>query len=189
MGQISLAELTEIGIIVLYGEPEMHFFSSEHSPLTYMLIYIFSYLYHGQWTAQIAFDLVDRMGFYSLTSWPTVMMNNFGLIDLGQELKAFSDTGAFISLPGALYYDFGWFGVFFGTLILGFLWGILMIFIKSRGRLGVFKIVFIISILYILILSPIIPAYGLSYFFFILWAFFLLTFLNALLYKRKIYFG
>ena len=44
------------------------------------------------------------------------------------------------------------------------------------------------SILYVLILSPILPAYGLSYFNFIVFAFIVLGLINALIFRKKINF-
>jgi len=188
MGGASLEELVPLGITALYGVPDNEFFSSEHSYLTYILTYILSYLYHGQWTAQITSFLADREGFYFLTSLPTVMMDKYGLLDLQLDQKAFSETGAFISFPGAMYYDFGWFGVFFISLILGCLLGFVMLFLESKKPIRVFKIVFILFVLYILILSPILPAYGLSYLMFILFAFVLLSILNAIFSRKCVIF-
>ena len=176
MGGATLEELTQLGIYALYGVPDREFFLNEHSYLTYMFTYMFAYLYHGQWTAQVSSFLMDREGFYTLTSFPTVIMDKYGLIDLGLDQKAFSDAGAFISLPGAMYYDFGWFGVFFISFLLGCALGVVMVFIESRKPIGVFKVVFIVFILFVLILSPILPAYSFSYLMFILFSFFLLSF-------------
>lgn len=188
MGGASLEELTSLGILALYGVPDSEFFASEHSYLTYILTYALSYLYHGQWTAQIASFLTDREGFYFLTSLPTVMMDKYGLLDLQLDQKAFAETGAFISFPGAMYYDFGWFGVFFISSILGCLLGFVMLFLESKKSIGVFKMVVILFVLYVLILSPILPAYGLSYLMFILFAFVLLSIFNAFFLKKRVIF-
>lgn len=187
MGGASLAELVELGILSLYGEPNRLFFSKEQSYLMYIVIYMLSYLYHGQWTAQITSYLNDREGLYSLTSLPTILMDKYGLINMDFTGKSFSETGAFISLPGAFYYDFGWLGVVMLTFILGVLFGLSMHFINSGKRVGTIKLIFIISILYLLILSPVLPAYGLSYFYFIMWSFVFVALYNYVIFRKKLY--
>jgi len=188
MGGATLEELVSLGISALYGTPDGEFFSTEHSYLTYILTYMLSYLYHGQWTAQITSFLTDREGFYFLTSLPTVMMDKYGLLDLQLDQKAFAETGAFISFPGAMYYDFGWFGVCFISFLLGVALGFVMFFLKSKKPIGAFRMIVILFVLYTLILSPILPAYGLSYLMFILFAFVLLSVLNALIFRRRVIF-
>lgn len=188
MGGATLAELVPLGVSALYGLPDSEFFSEEHSYLVYIFTYVLSYLYHGQWTAQITSFLAEREGFYFLTSLPTVMMDKYGLLDLQLDQKAFAETGAFISFPGAMYYDFGWFGVFFISSVLGCVLGLVMVFLKSKKPIGAFRIVVILFVLYTLILSPILPAYGLSYLMFILFSFVLLSMFNALIFRRRVVF-
>ena len=185
MGGVSLGELVVAGIESLYGMPDYTFFNVERGYLTNIAIYVFSYLYHGQWTTQIAFELANREGLYSITSMLTIILNSLGVLNLNFENKAFADTGAFISLPGAFYYDFGWTGVFFISIFLGMLLGLVFVLIKSTGRIGVLKMAFIVFVLYLLLLSPILAAYGLSYFYFIIFSFFLFGLVNFFVFKHK----
>lgn len=188
MGGVTLDQLLVPGIEALYGAPHHDFFESKHSYLMNILIYIFSYLYHGQWTAQYSFFLTDRPGLYSITSLPIVMLTDLKLLDLNLSNKAFSDTGAFISLPGAFFYDFGWPGVFFITLFLGLSLGVVMFFLRRRKAIGAMKICFIVTVLYVLLLSPIVPAWGLSYFYFIIFSFIFLSVINFFFLQTKLKF-
>lgn len=171
LGDIDIGEMTYLGLNELYGVPDEAFFAEKKSDLNYIVLYIFSYLYHGQWTAQIAFDLTERPGFHSLVSTPTLFLESMGILDVTKIKPEFSDTGAFLSLPGVFYYDFGWVGLVFLCAILGSILGICMYFLNGARNVGVFKMALIVSVFMMLVFSPILPAYGFAYFTFIIFAF------------------
>ena len=186
MGGTGIGELLQEGIVALYGIPNQAFFSNEHSSLIYFLIYFLSYLFHGQWTAEISYSLIDRGGNYSIPPIIGILANKFNLGKITEGQTYFGDTGAFISLPGGFYYDYGFFGLILLSIFLGNLLGVAFVLINKSKRIGGLQTVFIMSILYILFMSPIIAAYGLSYFSFIMYAFLMLSIINILVFKHKI---
>jgi len=183
MGDASMHTLVQLGTEALYGVPDSTFYNSTHSELIYFLIYSLSYLYHGQWTTQAAIAAPQREGSYAS---PPVLYQ-LGVIDPpAPGINLFSDTGAFISLPGAFYYDGGLMGLLSLSVVLGISLGIIFIMVSFSKTIGGFKMAFIVAILYILILSPILPAYGLSYFNFILFAFIAHSAINTIFFKKNI---
>jgi len=187
MAQIDIDTLVQLGIKGLYGEMDPEFFSTEHSNGMYLLIYISSYLYHGQWTSQVAYSLLEREGTYSTPPLINMFLNNFGA-GSNPEAKFFSDTGAFISLPGAFYYDYGFLGVLGLSSLFGIILGFVFIIINNSRSVGGIKTAFIVGILLIVILSPMVPAYGLSYFNFIVYSFIMTGIINMAFFKRKVSF-
>jgi len=185
LGALEVSELLPLGIESLYGVPDYNYLNSDHLPIVYTIIYMLSYLYHGQWTAQVAYATTLREGSYAT---PPILYK-LGIVDKSiMDNNLFSDTGAFISFPGALYYDFNFFGFFLFSSMLGILLGLVFVIITRSKVVGGFKMAFIIGILYIIFLSPILPAYGLAYFNFILYAFIALSLINKFVFRKKINF-
>lgn len=184
MGGVDVETLTVLGVESLYGQVG-DYFNSHHegSEYLYFMIYGIAYLYHGQWTAQVAYSLPVRDGSYTFHPF-SVILNKLGFIDAPLQTGFFSDTGAFISLPGAFYYDFGFVGVVILSLVVGWLLGLVLRMICVDGNIGGGRLAFIIYVLFLVLLSPILPAYGLSYLNFIIFAFAFLGVLNAFLYRR-----
>ncbi|WP_157953686.1 hypothetical protein [Oceanimonas marisflavi] len=188
IGDVNVQELLRLGVLEMYAVPNDYLFDAELPSYLSVFLYCVAYLFHGQWTAQVVYDLQVKEGFHSIVSTPTVLLDKLGLIDLGLTERAFSDTGVFVALPGSLYYDFGWFGFFLYSAVLGFIFGFSVYWVKSGCYLSWFKAVLIFLSFSIVILSPILPAYGFSYFSFIIFSFFLTFILNKLFMRRNIYF-
>lgn len=123
LGDYSPIEHYIADIYPLYGRidsvlPDFGFANDIFYRINYMIVY----LLHGQWTFQIATDLPPQVPFYTL--YPVkAFLSQLGLIDSIPITGYYSDAGAFISLPGALYYDYGLLGIVFGSIILGVLLG------------------------------------------------------------------
>jgi oligosaccharide repeat unit polymerase len=184
MGGVDVETLTVLGIESLYGQVGEHFQSLyDGSEYIYLMMYGVAYLYHGQWTAQVAYSLPVLDGSYTLYPF-SVILHTLGIIDAPLKTGFFSDTGAFISLPGAFYYDFGFVGVVILSLLVGLLLGLVLRIISGDNNIGGVRLAFVVYILFLVFLSPILPAYGLSYLNFIVFAFIFLGVLNSLLYRR-----
>jgi len=185
MNNMSIKQLTSLGLYELYGVKTGSYnnFGIFGEP-TYFIIYFLAYLYHGQWTAQVTYSLPIREGSYTFYSFG-VILEKLGLIQTPLTQGYFSKTGAFISLPGAFYYDFGFWGVILLSIILGGFVGLVLIFINKSKFLGGIKLAFIYYILFIIYLSPILPAYGLMYLNFIVFSFVSLEIINRLIFKVK----
>ncbi|TPW24807.1 hypothetical protein FH712_07145 [Marinobacter nauticus] len=163
MGGVSLERLTVLGVNSLFGELKQDGAEVfQCSPVECLSVYLSAYLFHGQWTTQAMYSLPVKPGSYALYPLST-FMERFGVIDEPLSPGVFSDSGAFVSLPGALYYDFGFLGVFLGGLFFGVALGICMTIIARSKRIGIFKLVFLFYFISILILSPVVPAYGFVY--------------------------
>jgi len=188
LGGIDLSTITQLGIVDLYGAPDNEFFGQEHSDITYKIVYAFAYLFHGQWTSQAIYGLSDTPGYYSIVAAPTVFLDRIGLLNMELEKVAFAATGPYVALPGAVYYDFRWMGIIIWSMMLGLLLGLILFFINSEKRFGTLKTIFIISILYIIILAPVGPAYGFNHYSFIIIAFLIVGVLNKILFRKNIYY-
>ncbi|GGX84052.1 hypothetical protein GCM10011290_09650 [Vogesella alkaliphila] len=184
IGGVDLKTITYLGIDMLYGK-ETDFFHKIGgvNESLYFPIYALAYLYHGNWTSQIAFAISQRPGSYVF--FPiSVILNNMGILDKPLEPGYFSDVGAFISLPGAFFYDFSWVGVVVLSTLLGFLVGLSILF-AGAGRVGSIKMAVILYALYMTILAPIVPGYGFAYLNFIVFAFVMADFFNSIIYGRR----
>lgn len=177
MGGVELKTLVVLGIEGLYGEVDKSFYSEEYNFIHLIFIYMIAYLFHGQWTTQVTYSLINPEGTYTCPPLFYFFLEKYHLIE-PSGVKYFSETGAFISLPGAFFYDYGFFGIIFLSTFLGMLLGVVFIIIDYSKYIGALKMVFIVSVLYIVFLSPILPVYGLSYFNFIIFSFILLSIIN-----------
>lgn len=182
---IGLKNLTILGIESLYGTANDNLYQSNYWDIVYQMIYSIAYLFHGQWTAEMAFSLspVQREGSYVFSSLISVFLHKLGLLSL--EPTYFSDVGAFISLPGAYYYDFGFIGVVICSIFHGLMLGWAMVLIQSNKKLGLIKLSYVVFMFFLTIMSPILPAYGLSYLSFIIWGFILLWLINSLIFRKR----
>jgi len=186
MGNLDMKSLAYLGIQSLYGQVTKGFENlSIFGEVGYLIAYLIAYLYHGQWTAQIAYSLSIRDGNYTFYSF-SVILNQLGILDQPLKQGYFSETGAFISLPGAFYYDFGYFGLIILSLLVGILFGIALIIINHNKYISGIKLSFIYYILFILFMSPILPAYGLIYTNFVVFAFVALDVVNNFKFRNKV---
>lgn len=184
MGGVDVETLAALGVDSLYGKVSDYFHDlSGIGEYLYLIIYGISYLYHGQWTAQVAYSLPHKEGSYTLYPF-SVVLSRLGLIEEPLATGYFSETGAFISLPGAFYYDFGFLGVILLSGLLGVALGVVLNIVAGEKDMGGLKLAFVLYILFVIFLSPVLPAYGLSYLNFILLSFVFLGGLNSILYRR-----
>lgn len=170
LGAISTNELVILGIGDLYGVPDELLATAEIPELICFILYALVYLYHGQWTSQAALELTYFPGHYAFISLPLIFLEKLGIVNISSDTTAF-EGGVFLSLPGAYYYDFGYTGVFFCAASLGISLGISIFMLRCTRILSTVKITTIIATFFILVLSPIAPAYGFAYFSYIIFGF------------------
>lgn len=186
LGDFDLQTLTNLGIDSLYGQVDEWFYDIEKIDKNlYLIVYFLAYLYHGQWTTQVAFTLTNKFGEYTFYPFK-VILYKLDLISQPLEQGYFAETGAFMALPGAFYYDFGFLGVIILSLVLGVLFGVAMIILNYNKNISGVKLAYIFYIFFILILSPIVPAYGFMYLNFIILSFLLLEISILFFYKKNI---
>lgn len=188
IGNVDLKEIFRLGALELYGEPESTFFAASYSDFIYLVLYSLMYIFHGQWTHQAFFGLsyYDAVGFHFLAFAPTVFLDGLGIVDLGLENRAFSDTGAFITLVGAVLYDFGWFGLVVFSICVGCLFGYCLYLKKiRRRRYGFMSFFILLNTLPLLLLAPVLSVYGFAYFSFINFAFFAYWLLNFFVFRKS----
>lgn len=127
------------------------------------LYVVMAYLLHPFWvSSEIVVD-TERGGhisFYALL----FLFSKFFSIDLPGAKHAYYEL--FSSLPGGLYYDFGFFGLFFYSFLLsvfGFLGLILLAVSKGLSKVGFVIIVFCVATLF---LSPLLHSLNFVFFVF-----------------------
>ncbi|MFZ3508387.1 oligosaccharide repeat unit polymerase [Vibrio harveyi] len=184
VANISLVELVGLGVTSLYGAPTNNF-EQIVNDYTALPVYIFSYLFHGSWTAEALYSISERPGSYLF--YPiSVIASSIGIMDSPIAMGYFSESGAFISFPGAIYYDFGFWGlIIFGIILGGFVGG--AVYLLTRKRVTLITFGFCLYPLVIFFMLPILPAYGLIYFNFVVYAFLFFGFLNKVLYYNRCY--
>lgn len=166
MGGIDLQHLLYLSIKSFGAMPDESYFSEDHNFFKNLLFYIFSYLYHGSWSSQVALDLDIREGFYSLATLPFLILNNYFGLGLNLTEKAFDDVGAFITLPGAIYYDFGWPGIMLGSFFLALMSAYAIFNLVTCRVMSFFVLTLYASLAMFMFMSLILPAYGLVFFYY-----------------------
>lgn len=185
LGNLDIKDLAALGIQSLYGSLKSNFYKiGEFGNLGYMLTYFIVYLFHGQWTAEIAYSLINRTGNYTFYAI-SVYLTQLGLIDEPLQQGYFSEIGAFISLPGAFYYDFGYFGLVALSVLCGVLVGLTCLVLKNKKRLNGIELSFVYLTLFMIYMAPILPAIGLSSVIFTIFEFFALGIVNRIIFKDK----
>ena len=186
LASIDSAEYSQGIIYALRGE--LNDDLVKNSSRTPKVIYDFSsigaYLIHGQWVAQESYVLSSKPGKFTVS----IVQEILRVVKLYRgsiEPNAFSDIGTFISLPGALHYDYGLIGVLCGSVILGNLYGIALILLRTNYLMNGFTIAFVFEILMLLFLSPLFIANGLMYFNFIIFGFLSIEVLSKILFGKS----
>lgn len=160
MGSIALYQLYELGVLDLYGQLDWDATFENRPQSLIFLYYIVAYLFHGQWTSQIALTLPATEPFYVFGPIQA-FLSYFGIVPPNKNIGFFSDTGAFISFPGALYYDFGIAGIVLGGLGMGILLGIAIWIVRKNGKgSGFLEIIFAVTIISHFLLSSFCIYYG-----------------------------
>lgn len=158
-------------IYYLKGEPSQDLVINEHSDIYYLIIYFLSYLYHAQWTTQTMSTNFTSYGSYLFYPFG-ILFNKIssGYIDIFSG-GSFSDEGIFLSLPGAFYHDFGYIGLIILSALTGLITGISLAVLRNSTFIGGIKASLILANVILLILSPIVPAFGFAYIFHVIFAF------------------
>ncbi len=190
MANISMLELVELGVYGLYGSPTENFEYIDNDGVA-IFVYIFSYLFHGSWTAEALYTLKNSNYISQLPGsylfYPlSVLASSLKIIDSPMELGYFSDSGAFLSLPGAIYYDFGFLGIVIGTFITGVAVSI-SVYYLSYKRVTLFGFGIAIYPVIVALMSPILPAYGLMYLNFVVYAYVVMGILNKLVFRIRLH--
>ena len=187
MSGISYEELFLLGVDNLHGKVTENY---ENIGLLfgepgYLFAYIFSYLFHGSWTTESLYHLFETGspgGSYLLFSY-SLILTMLGVLSEPVSAGYFSEYGAFVSLPGAFYYDVGLFGTGILSLLLGMAVGFTMTLVThgvaSPGIIAVYLYFTVIALM-----SPILPAYGLMYFNFVVYAFAMFGLINRLCFGK-----
>lgn len=181
MGGVDLGVLLIRSVDSLEGRLVDNYAVQHYSDFESIVIYIFSYLVHGQWTAQVIAETTSRPGSYLLYPF-SVILSRLSLVNEPLEPGYFSDAGAFVTLPAAMYYDFGYAGLVLFSAKIGFFLGLSLLLLRCRSCIRGWQLGFIIYFFFIVILSPIVPAYGFSYLNFIVFSFFILGVVNRVVF-------
>lgn len=179
---ISVKELTILGVDELHGKIDSDFLNKYDSSALYSFLYSIAYLFHGQWTASEMFNLSNMKGSAVFFSF-SILLTSIGLIDEPLQANLFSEQGIFLSLPGSYYYEGGisFFIIFciFHGIVLG-----ISFLLLNKNRIGLIELAFVTYVWFLSFLSPILPAMGLSYLQFIVWAFILLWLINFFIFRK-----
>jgi hypothetical protein len=184
LGNYTSKHLFEILSTNLGGEIKIDYYSflsdklSEDSIL-YNFFSALMYLIHSQWTTEAVFILSEKSGKVFTHSISNFLFN-IGILNEAPTGYVFS--GLFISLPGALLYDFGFYGTLFFAMIYGALLGVTVIKIKNADNSGGLALSIILFTLSSIFVAPFIPAHSFIYFNIIIIDVVLLHFIATLFY-------
>lgn len=188
MSNISYKELFLLGIDNLHGDVTNNYDKIEvfFGDVGYLLVYILSYLFHGSWTSEslyYIFQTESPGGSYLLFSF-SLILTMLGILSEPIAAGYFSVHGAFVSLPGAFYYDTGLLGSMLLSLFLGMAVGSsVALVVHGVASPGVIAIYIYFTV--IALMSPILPAYGLMYFNFVVYAFVMFACINRLFFGKS----
>lgn len=138
------------------------------------------YLTHTLWSFQTVLDAEYRPGWVSL-SYIMSLLAKIGAIQNASEPWLLA--GNFISLPGALWYDFGSLGFLIAAIVHGILLGSAMVTVSHRKAGGI-GVGWVIAVLISTILSPLVFAPLLMSFPFMLVSYVCLSFLGRLFWGK-----
>lgn len=134
------------------------------------LIMIFAYLYHGKWMTGIIMmaSSSQRYGFYSFVGVDDILSKLGIFLPFKHNLPLLN--GAFLNVPGTLFYDFGWLGFLIFPVIISFLFALIIHKVIHKTNISLIFFIIFIFIFMFVFCSPIIPIFNLAYFNFILFA-------------------
>lgn len=183
-GSLNLSEFTDLQVRLLDGVP-----TKEYSlPIINRLIQTFSYMYHGKWVTGTVMqvDSAERYGFYSYVGVNTIV-SRFGVKITALQHNAELFHGAFLNVPGTIYYDFGLIGVFLIPFLLSFVVYNTVIRFCYRTRRTYGTILRLFFLLMFLLSSPIAPILNLGYVNFMFVAFLMTWVLTRYVWGLKIW--
>lgn len=178
----SYRTLTKLGIEELFGVvgPDFDKYSNES---IYLCYYILAYLFHGNWTAELSYFFSPKYG--NCTLYPiSILLTRLGILDQPLTPSPFEMQGAFISLPGAIYYDYGVVGCILLFALIGIFLGVASYLLTYRS-LEPITISFCLFFVVLVFMAPILPAYALVYFDFVIYIFIAMGVLNKILFPRS----
>lgn len=186
LGDYSSRHLFEILYIDLGGYIKNNYYLAinnifDDNSIIYLVFSTIIYLIHSQWTTEAILFLPTRNGdifFYSIFHF----LNQIGI--LSEAPIGYEYEGLFISLPGAIIYDFGFTGLLVFSVIYGVLLGVSMLLIKYPNNLGGLSFALILFVLSSIYVASFIPVHGFIYFNFIIFDIVILHFVSRLLFGK-----
>lgn len=187
MGSMSSKNLFEILVNDLGGNIKRQYYSFinkliNSNNIIYHIFSTITYLIHSQWTTEALFSITGRNGNFFIYSI-TVFLYQLGMISFKPESYLFS--GLFISLPGALVYDFGFLGLLLFSFIYGILLGIALLKVGSSKNSGGLEFAFIMFVFSSILIAPFSVAHNFIYFNFIIIDIVILEYLSRLFKKKS----
>lgn len=161
MGSWSIKELILEDVKNLNASPNQAYYNDrDSSDFIHQLYYFVIYLLHGQWNSMEAVSLAGEYSSGSFLLYPyQVMLQKVGLLS-EPSLSIFTEKGVYLSLPGAIFYDCGWFGLVSISAILGMITARLCQKATYSCNYSGFFCAIVVYFFSILFLSPVVPAYG-----------------------------
>lgn len=155
----------------------------------YVFIFFVMYLFHGQFSFRYLLSINEKNGyaFWGTLLNPIIEIIKHLNIPVNSIPKDYFTTqyAMFLSLPGSFYYDGGFVGIILYSLLLGMLYGVVVIKVKYGSCTTGYTLAFIFFILFYIILAPIMTASGFAYFYFIIYSFIALEVINRIRYGKK----
>lgn len=187
LGDIDSKSLFDIFIVELGGQAKTDYYSLINglfSPnsIIYHIFSAITYLIHSQWTAEAMFSLADRTG--NIFSYSIVhFLSQLGILNNAPESYQF--YGVFISLPGAIVYDFGVAGLFILGVLYGVLLGVSVLKIEKPNNSGGFDFAVIMFAFSSILVAPFFVAHNFIYFNFIIFDMILLEIASRAFTKKS----
>jgi hypothetical protein len=155
----------------------------------YIFTFFVMYLFHGQFSFRYLFNITETSGsaFWGTLLNPIIEIMKYLNLPVESITKDFFTTqyAMFLSLPGSFYYDGGYLGIIIYSLLLGVLYGFVVVKIKYSVCISGYTLAFMFFVLFYIILAPIMTATGFAYFYFIIYSFVALEFINRIRFRRK----
>jgi oligosaccharide repeat unit polymerase len=170
LGNVDSKSLFEIFIVDLGGKPKTGYYSIINSiigpdSIIYHIFSAITYLIHSQWTSEGLISLTNRTG--NIFTYAIMhFLYQLGILNSAPESYQF--YGLFISLPGAIAYDFGIVGVVIFGVLYGVLLGLSLIKIEKPNNSGGFDFAIIMFVLSSILVAPFFVAHNFIYFNFII---------------------
>lgn len=142
-------------VLWLGGKPTSTFdaigsVSKPVADVLYLSVQVDAYLTHSLGILQLAMDAPNRPGTASFL-YAREILSKFHLTTPGDPNWLFA--GRFITMPGFIWYDYGWGGVILAALVLGLCLGCCQVIVANRNAAGI-GMVFALAVWLTALLSP-----------------------------------
>lgn len=142
-------------VLWLGGKPTSTFdaIGSLNKPVAdvlYLSVQVDAYLTHSLGILQLSMVAPNRPGTASF-NYARELLSRIGIPVSGDENWLFA--GKFITMPGSIWYDFGWSGVILAAVVLGLSLGLCQIMVANRNAAGI-GVVFALAIWLTALLAP-----------------------------------